>query len=145
MVPSCRSLSSIASRRFSMKYQLKLEQAMTRMRLKNNTNFVRRLRKRFAGNSFGAKGSSGDPAGFTCLSSLVGFIDETCQLLRKRNAQELRGLEIYGDLESLDRHGAEGQMAVPVENALCKQTGLTADVAIVDGHAEQRSQACELR
>ena len=78
-------------------------------------------------------------------SALIGFIDETRQLLRKRNAEEPRGLEIDGDLESLDRHGVERQQPFPVENALREQSGFPADIAVVDGHAEQRSQACELR
>jgi hypothetical protein len=42
-----------------MKYQLKVEQVMTRMRLKNNTNFVRRPRNLLADSGMGAMGSSG--------------------------------------------------------------------------------------
>src|SRR4029079_17431296 len=122
-VPSCWSLLAIAVRRFSMKNQLMAEQAMMRMRVKYNTNFVRRLRNRFAGKDAGAKGPSGGYAGVKSLSSLIGFIDETRQLLRKCNAQELRGLEIDGDLDTLDRHRVERQQPVPVENAVGKQAG----------------------
>ena len=46
---------------------------------------------------------------FMSNAGLIGFIDETHQLLRKRHAEEPRGLEIDGDLESLDRHGVERQ------------------------------------
>jgi hypothetical protein len=42
-----------------MKYQLKVEQAMTRIRLKNITNFVRRLRKRSVGTGMGTMDFSG--------------------------------------------------------------------------------------
>src|SRR3989442_13204277 len=102
------------------------------MRLKNSTNFVRRPRNRFAGNGMGAMGSSGGYGGVNCRSALIGFIDETRQLLRKRHAQEPRGLEIDGDLEPLDRHRVEGQEPFPVENALREQSGLSADIAVVD-------------
>src|SRR4249920_4083944 len=145
IVPSCWRLSAMAPRRFSMKYQLKVEQARMRMRLKNNTNFVRRLRNRFAGNGMGAMEASGWSGEFNCLSSLIDFIDETHQLLRKRNAEEPRGLEIDGDLESLDRHGIERHESFPVENAPREQSGFPADIAVADGHVEQRPQTCKLR
>src|SRR4026207_109331 len=108
---------------------------MMRIRLKNSTNFVRRPRNRFAGNG----------TGFTCPSTLVGFIDEARQFFWKRHAEEPRGLEIDADLESLDRHGVERQEPFPVGDALCGQSGFPADIAVVDGYAEQRSKACELR
>src|SRR4029079_7507236 len=100
---------------------------------------------RFADKDVRARDPSAGYAGVKSLSSLIGFIDETRQLLRKCNAQELRGLEIDGDLDTLDRHRVERQQPVPIENAVGKQAGFPADIAIVDGHAEQRSQACEFR
>jgi hypothetical protein len=88
----------MASRLFSTKYQLKVEQVRMRMRLKKTTNFVRRLTNLEAaepGEKVGTRGGCG--MGLS-TSELISLINDAVEFFRDCDAQESRGLEIDGNL-----------------------------------------------
>ena len=86
-----------------MKYQLRVEQVSIRIKLKNTTNFVRRLATLL-----------GLPAGGTsmvrnarngAMVSSIGLVDKVIHVFREFDAQEPRGLKINRDPEPVNRDG----------------------------------------
>lgn len=85
-----------------MKYQLSVEQVRMRIKLKNTTNFVRRLESVRAP-------SPGEVFlridwGVVMVDS-IGFIDQVIHVFGKLDAKKPRRLEIDGDLQPFDRNG----------------------------------------
>ena len=94
-----------------MKYQLSVEQVRIRIRLKNTTNFVRRLA------SFLAPLAADASLPARCLLVMVdsiGLIDHVIYVFGKFDAQKPRGLEINGNLQPFDRHGFARKFPVTV-------------------------------
>ncbi len=82
----------MASRLFSMKYQVRDEQVRMRMRPKNPTNLA--LRVQGANNLLDNELSWGDGSCGVVMATSIGFVDYLVQFLRNLDAEELGCLEI---------------------------------------------------
>ena len=94
-----------------MKYQLSVEQVRMRIKLKNTTNFVRRLL------SVRASLPGEVSLRVTCVVVMVdsiGLIDQVIHVFGKLDAQKPRRLEIDGDLQPFDRNGFARKFPVPL-------------------------------
>jgi len=94
-----------------MKYQLSVEQVRIRIRLKNTTNFVRRLLSVRAPLTWEVS------LRVTCpvvMVDSIGFIDQVIHVFGKLDAQKPRRLEIDGNLQSFDWNGFARKLPIPL-------------------------------
>src|SRR5512147_365013 len=117
MVPNCLRFSAMAARRFSIKYQLRVEQDTIRMRLKKSTNLVRRLRNRLLPAFIGSSRALED--GEWAMAESVCFVNKVIHFFGKFNTQETGRLEIHGNRQPFNRHRLCRKLLVPVQDTLC--------------------------
>ena len=98
------------TRRTWMKYQLSVEHVRMRMRLKNTTNFVRRVA------SFRAPvaGEVLVRVEWAIFIGSIGLVDQMVDILGKLDAQKSRRLQIHGNLQPLDRNRLGRELPVAV-------------------------------
>ena len=120
------------------------EQVRIMIKLKNTTNFVRRLMNR--PNPLGKNGGlrRGTEGLFTEILSSIQVVGLIFEVLGNFDLKELGGFQVEAHFDTVRMQRPHGQREVAVDNLAGEVAGLASDIAVVDGEAQKSAASRKL-